>query len=424
MKNARSCLLWLALYFLLALAVAFAVERRVGRNGPALFGAAIAGFVAWLGVTHLTNFGRKAGELWLIRKGMAGEEPRDGERFAAIGPISPIGSSRLVSPLTRTPAVAYTYLISRALVGGQKWDGVALIPASIRCGAHSVRLLALPELDITSDRLTGEAVVRHGEEYIRQTEFPKETSKDDGTARKDHGPRVESPTLRGGFFFEKVVKPGDVVCAIGRYSVARGGLHEVRLESGEPGRMMFKRIRAIGGSLMNAVIMIALVAAALTALYAFVPLNVARPSWLEIRLEDLLDERVRQPIARADLFPMPLVEPATSLNMFEARGRIRTAAGEANVTAAKAERIDGGIRILLYDGEREVAVLTVSPVGELRGLKLLNEEIAPSAAFTFRQLGGEVVGRVSWMKSEIPAIHAIFRTTVKGKPQPKALRAC
>lgn len=414
MKTARSCLLWLALYLLLALAVAFAVERRIGRHGPAIFGAAIAGFVAWLGVTHLANFGRKAGELWLIRKGMGGEEPRDGELFAAIGPISPIGSTRLVSPLTRTPAVAYSYLIRRGLAGGQTWDGVALIPSSIRCGAHSVRLLSLPELDFSTERLSGEAVVRHGEEYIRQTEFPKETSKDDGTVRKDHGPRMESPMLRGAFFFERVVKPGDVVCAIGRYTVSRGGLHEVRLESGEPGPMMFKRVRAIGGSLMNAVIMIALVAAALTALYAFIPLNVARPSWLEIRLEDLLDERVRQPIFRADLFAIPRVEAGEALSAGEARGRVRTARGEASITRAAGAWRGREIEIFLFDGEKEVATLTVAPSGELNALKVMNDDISiPATNFTFRKLGeNEAVGRISWMKTDVPAIHAIFRTTL------------
>lgn len=414
MKTARSCLLWLALYAVLALAVAFAVERRIGRHGPALFGAAIAGFVAWLGVTHLANAGGKTSELLLIRKGMAGEEPRDGERFAAIGPISPIGSTRLVSPLTRSPAVAYSYVIARALAAGQKWDGVALIPSSIRCGAHSVRLLSLPELAVSNERLSGEAVVRHGEEYIRQTEFPKETSKDDGTFRKDHGPRVQSPMLRGALFFERVVKPGDVVCAIGRYSASRGGLHEVRLESGEPGRLMFKRVRAIGGSLMNAVIMIAIVAVALTALYAFIPLNAARPSWLEIRLEDLLDERVRQPIYGADILPIPRVEAGESLNAGEARGRIRTAGGEANITRAVGEWRDREVQIFLFDEEKEVAKLTVAPSGQLSGLKLMNHDISiPAANFTFRKLGeNEVVGRISWMKTDVPAIHAIFRSTV------------
>jgi hypothetical protein len=310
----------LAIYVLLAGAVAFAVERRIGRHGPVVFGCAIAGFIAWLGVTHLANCGRKAGELWLIRKGMSGDEPRDGQRFAAIGPISPLGGARIVSPLTRTPAVAYSYLIAAPFGRGQKWDGAALIPSSIRCGVHSIRLLALPVLDVQKNLPSGEAVVRHAEEYVRDSEFPKEISKDDGTVRQDRGPSGKPQSLKHSMFAEQVVKPGDVVCAIGEYSAARAGLLSVRLEKGEPRSMIFGRVRALGGSLMNGLVTIALVVAVLTALYASVPLNAKRPSWLEARLEDLLDERVRQPIGRADLLPpLPSREQPVSGSMESSR---------------------------------------------------------------------------------------------------------
>lgn len=407
MKTARGCLLWFAVYALLAFAVAYAVERRIGRHGPALFGCAIAAFVAWLGVTHLAKFGNKLGELLLIRKGINGDEPQEGKRFAAVGPINAIGGTRLVSPISHTPSVAYSYLIGGNFPGTMKWNGNALIPSAVRCGAHSIRILSRDALHYPTQRVSGEAATRHAEQYVRTTDFPAGWKKEDGTARVDEGPKGKTHSLKNWWMVEQVVRPGDVVCAIGTYSAARGGLTSVHLHKWEPALMMFARIRGLGGHLMNAAVMIALVLAALTVLYAFIPLNAPRPSWLEMRLEDLLDEHVRQPFFSSEMFSeVPRVESGELLAPGEARGKIRTASGEANVTNATAR----GRQVFLYDGDREVAVLTLNPSDQLQTLKLLNEEIATPATFTFRRTeGDEVVGRLSLMKADVPAVHAIFK---------------
>ncbi len=407
MKTARSCLLWFALYALLAFAVIYAVERRIGRQTPVFIACAIVAFVAWVGVSHLVKFGGKAGELLLIRKGMNGDEPQEGKPFAAIGPVNPIGGMRLVSPISQSPAVAYSYLIGGNFAGTIRWKGSAAVPSAIRCGANSIRILSSPALMSRGERLSGEAATRHAEEYVRATQFPIKIEKEDGTARSDEGPQGKKFSLKGWWLFEQVVRPGDVVCAIGTYSAARGGITSVRLLKWEPARVMLARFRDLGGHLMNAIVMIALVVAALTVLYAFIPLNAARPSWLEMRLEGLLDERVRQPVFQSEMFSeVPRVESGELLEPGEARGRIRTASGEANVTRATWQ----GRRVLLYDGPREIAVLTLNPSNELQTLKLLNEEVATPATFTFRRIApDEVVGRLSLRKADVPAAHAIFR---------------
>jgi hypothetical protein len=63
-----------------------------------------------------------------------------------------------------------------------------------------------------------------------------------------------------------------------------------------------------------------------------------------------------------------------------------------------------------------VAVLKVAPSGELRSVKLLKEEISsiPQSSFTFRESLNEAAGRLTWMKKDAPAVHAIFRTHVGG----------
>jgi hypothetical protein len=319
MKFARGCLLWFALYLVVAGALVVAVERRIGQRQPAVFAGAIGGFIAWLALSYLANSGRKLNELRLIWRSVHGVEPADGARFAAVGPITPSGGQRLVSPITHTPAVAYSYeIIVPAGEGVDKWQGVALIPSTIRCGVQSIRLLALPELDFRKDRPKSEAAMRNAAEYIRATEFQsaavdgrniKQSFKDlwsiytddDGAVRQDLGRPGQPPPLDRALFVEQVVRPNEPVCAFGRYSAARAALvvdpraplHSVRMIRGEPGALVASRVRSLIGNAVTATVMLALVVAALAGLYAVVPLDVERPSSLEIRVEKVLDEYVR-----------------------------------------------------------------------------------------------------------------------------------
>ena len=416
MKKSVGCFLWLAVYVATFVFLMVAVERRLGRH-PALFiGYVIVAGIAVLGISHLVKFVAKIGELWLIQKAMSGAEPQEGKRFAAIGPINPVGGTRLISPLTRTPAVAYSYIIHhRVSAHTQKWNGVGLVPCAIRSGVHSLRLLTFPEMGFTASPIAGDAVKRHAEEYVRSTEFPSQMSRDDGTVRNDLGPSGKPQSMKGFLFFEHVVKPGDVVCAIGTYSAARGALLLPRLEKAEPAQLFLSRASAVGSSLMNGVVTIAIVAAALTALYAFVPLNTRKPSWLEVRVEDLLDERVRLPIYRTEMFAgMPRIYPAETFSSAEARGRVRTPAGEATIDRAFVRGDD----VLLYEGEREVAVLTLNHVGDLVRVRVLGTEIPPPAGFTLKRFSeNEVVGQISFMKDDALAFHAIFKALRIPEPE-------
>jgi hypothetical protein len=120
MKALRGCLLWLALYALVSLALAVVIERRIGERGTALVAGLVAGSIATAALSHLFTLARSVWELRLIRRARDGAEPEDGRLFAAIGPI--------------TPEVS---------------EGV--LPGTIRCGVQSIRILLEPNVKIAHD---------------------------------------------------------------------------------------------------------------------------------------------------------------------------------------------------------------------------------------------------------------------------------
>ena len=431
MRVLRNCLIWLALYAILAIAITWAVERRIGVREPAIAAGVIGGFFAWLSLGYLAKVGSKFAELWLVWRGMNGAEPTDGARYAAIGPITPLGSA-LTSPITRTPAVAYSYTILSGT--HEKWEGLALVPSAIRTGAQSIKLLALPELDFKKERVSGEAALRNAADYIRTTKFKvpdaanvrtafqnfrEVYADDDGAVRQDIGRRVDVPALQGVFMIEQVLKPGEEVCAFGRYSAQRSALvvdpaaplHSVRIVKSAPSALIAGRAWSMVTNLIAAAIPLAIVAVALTALYTIVPLDVvAQPSWTEIRIENVLDERVRPRVAQyASVLPV-VMELGSGLNAGDARGRVKAANGEMPITRAFAEPADETVEVALFSGEKIVVILTIDRAGRLLATKLLSKNVqVPPSKFVSRVIGDELVGRVSWSDG---GLHAVFRVKI------------
>ena len=440
MKQLRGCLFRLALYALVAIALTMIIERRIGQRVPAVVAGLIAGVIATAALGHVGTIISKLRELMLIRAGLAGHDPRDGKRFAAIGTITPSGGTRLTSPLTHTPAISYNYWIVRP--GKRSWEGVAMVPSTIRCGLHSIRLLALPELiDLPKDQLSGTAVQR-AEDYVRITEFQpfnrdvKKIFDDlysayrdgDGTLRQDRGLRVKKPSLSDAVMAEQILRPNDTICAIGVYSSERGGLvadpaavrHSVTIEKAEPLKLILRRFRAIGGALMNAVLMLAIVAAALAVLYTIVPLDSverADISWLEIGIEDVVDDRLRTPLVNAGMPMFVQPEPGAWLDAGEARGRIRNGAKEATVTNAIAQWQQRQLAIQFLDGATPAGAITMSPAGELSSLRIFSDDVSQADRQAVRLVvqrisNTEMAGRLSWTRDGIPVCRVIFRVPI------------
>lgn len=171
---------------------------------------------------------------------MTGHPPADGEWTAVSGTIHSMNPLR--TPITSTTAVAYTYDVYRMERVGKSsnkvtyYEGKALAASSIASKQGTIRLLAVPTLDVPSATIE-EDDLRNLEQYVRQTTFetkntPKdqrstmeeESTDDDGVFRVDKRPTLSEVELETCDLEEKHIRQGEMVCAFGLYSSQRGGL--------------------------------------------------------------------------------------------------------------------------------------------------------------------------------------------------------
>jgi hypothetical protein len=439
----RTCLVWLALFGALAWGFAFVIERRMVDRQPAFFAGLFGALMVMLALGWLVEiFTKRLRSLTSVRRGINGEEPVDGEMYAACGPIEFAGLDTMVSPITRTPAVAYTYRIG-TWPDRRAWQGIGLAPSRIQCGNYPVRILALPHIELDETLCTGEDAKRNAEAWVKQTSFSGEPGRMFGDIRlpdtvlADGNGAVQwnvgqgnPDSLGKAMLHERVVGPGDVVCAIGRYSTARGGLV---VDSGARGWSVVLRkekpqnvAAAIFGSFGNVVkaaIALGIAAAGLLALQTFVPLGLVeierpdfRPSWLEVQVDDLIQAKLRGRIVQAGFFPEIEMQPGRALAVGEAHGRVKSAKGEAEIVHAELRQVEDTFDVIFYDAEaKAVGAVKISKRGELLRALVLGEEVdfrnVPLATYEFGDRRDEyaIPGRVSWYGKNVPSMHVRFR---------------
>ena len=394
----KACLIPLALYLLVAAVVWVVVYRRFPVVGPATLTAFIGGFILLLGLGYLYGIPGKIAESRMIRGALSGNRPRDGKKFAAIGRIVPNGAP-VISPFTKTTAVACKYEIQTVAGKGVAtlYTGFAMNPSSIQGRHGTVRLLAYPDLKVQSSTANSEEARRNAEQYVATAKFRDATAgnlrqslaemmalykDDDGTIRYDQrNAGAESTDLGYAQFLEWIVKPGEQVCVIGRYSEQRSGivfdpsnpLDQVRIEVGEPDAFAGRPMRSAIGYLIGGLFILTLCTVALAAFFANVPLEAAeqmnpalRVSWPEVRLERWIEAKIRTPMRAAGMLGSWSVSNDVSAG--EARGRVN----DVLVTHSEAER--AGERTVVRIGDDSI-VLTLDGKGGPVALRLNGSDI-------------------------------------------------
>ena len=174
---------------------------------------------------------------------------QDGRLEAVTGPMEPLGEP-LVSPLSRTPSVAYQYEITHVetittrtskgrSVESQEvtdYSGLGLTPAVIRSKRGEVCLQGVANLDSFWRKVEGGLGARHVHTYFQKTP-PVEADLGEAlavaqilTGYQNDAPVQRDWHLPGGgvegkrTFVERVVTAGETVTALGRYSAEAGGL--------------------------------------------------------------------------------------------------------------------------------------------------------------------------------------------------------
>jgi hypothetical protein len=299
----------------------------------------------------------------------------------------------------------------------------------------SVRLLALPAFDFPKVRHEGRSAERNAAAFCQETEFKelqgttmrqKQEAASivyrdgDGMVRRDLG-SGKPDNLQGAVMFEQVVEPGEEVCAIGTWSAAHGGLvvdpragrESIRLRKGRPSGAA-KFFFSTFGRLVRATLATGVVAFALLVLFTLIPLDAVEtrhpqfvPSWIEVRIESLIDREVHPRIAAAGMTPLP-ERGENGLEVGRATGRIRKGGEEVAVTRAVATSAEGGVRVEVFNGARPVGTLLVSSSGEWLGGELLGRPTHALGASqrAFRSLPthrGKIAGRLNFVEGDLAA---------------------
>jgi len=426
----KSCSVMLVAYAIAAIFVGHLIYRRFPQAGEVFFGGAIGGGLLWFGFTWLWGAWDDVVETLRLRKMMDGAPPVDDAQIAVAGKIEPI-SSPVASPFTGRPCAAVKYEVHNG--GTVLYDGFALAPSVIFTLKGQIGILAVPDLQVTPRDVPAAEAVPNFSEYVARTEFLEtaraaRTIKDDGSFRADTRMMHGDVPLDHATFTEWSLAPGDEVFATGHYSAECGGLvpdwavPTPVLRDAPRGFAAANFGRAIG-SVVVAAIFVAVAAAGLFALYVFVPLATSEEmspdrwrTWREVRLDRLLDRRVRAPMRRAGYLAADSV--AAELDDGTARGRVTTIGHDGAVSRATASHF-GDVTVIRIDDD--AVALTVDRYGHPLRLRFGNDDVAASTfdrdldlEFT-ESSQSDVTGRMTYFRDDAktPACHVTFHALVQ-----------
>jgi hypothetical protein len=288
----RSCIILLLVWAAATALVGVTYYRRVP-DETAIPVAFIGGVILWLGVLFAVGTVQRVREWRLIRDAFTGAPRGEGETVAVIGRLSATGSPE-ISPMTATQAVAYKYKITRPAGKNTQtlYEGFALAPSAIYSNNGIVKLFAFPDLKVKARVLKGAEIEGVMRDSIARTSFSRfgahftdimeglrrDLGNDQGRLHVDHS-FTEDTDIRGALFSEWVVKPGDNVCVIGRYSAARQAIvpdpHEplnlTSLTVGDESSFGRRALMSAFGSAFMSLILLGLVIAAYVYFVATVP---------------------------------------------------------------------------------------------------------------------------------------------------------
>ena len=324
---AKSCLRTLAVYVVLAVAVGLLVYHRLPQLSVAIWSGVIAGFFVWLTLAYIWAIPKQLRDWWRMR---SGAPFRDGKRVAVIGPVHQAGST-LYAPFSKTPCIAYQYKIVSLKGENPKddFEGFAMVPSYVTTEQGQVKILAYPELDFPEEPVRGAEAKANARELIETTNFlsvrvdgikaaAKELSQlladDDGTMRYDHRTDPVADSIDDCRMTEKVLRSGDTICALGRYSEERKALvpdpgapvYAATIRKGTPGSFRRGALRKAFGSVIGVGICGGLVTAAAVFFLLNIPMDASeqmnpnrRFLWEEVKLERWLEKNVRMPLVQS-----------------------------------------------------------------------------------------------------------------------------
>lgn len=242
----KGCLLWLLQLAVFTSLYYLALRGRV--VSPADWVGALGGGAA---LTLVIGAFRKA---WSARRGRAlldraltGAPYEDGQRIAAVGPILALGAP-VPAPFSGDPCVFCAWEVSHksSSKGGKStpldvkdFSGFIMTPCVVQAPTGNIRILGFPALEGFP-----EEAQRSNDDFLRARPFLESTSFEkvntfkafsevEALVADEHGHLRKVWRMAGDDFVlnhtvhtleEQIVKDGETVCALGRYSAEKKGL--------------------------------------------------------------------------------------------------------------------------------------------------------------------------------------------------------
>jgi hypothetical protein len=330
---ARSCLRILLVYALAGTAVGLVVYHRYPVVPAAIWSGVIAGFFLWLTLAYIWAIPAQLRDWMRMRPGTP---PRDGKRVAVIGTVHAMSSS-LHAPFSRTSCVAYQYKVVsfKGENPNTDYEGFALVPSYVSTEGGQVKIQAYPDLEVPEETVRGAEAKAAAREFLDSTTFlairkegvksaiaemKKLMADDDGAMRYDHRMDPVAESLDDCRLTEKVIRAGDSVCVLGRYSEEKRALvpdpdaimHGATIKKGEPSSFRRSALRKAFGSVIGVAVCGGAVAAAAIIFFLNVPMDAAeqmnpqrRFLWEEVKLERWIDRKIRMPLVEAGTITAP-----------------------------------------------------------------------------------------------------------------------
>lgn len=255
---ARGCLEFLIVWALATVGLYFLFQSRFTPPGP-LVGAIIGGFLIAASWGLLRNAWQARWQASLIRHSLAGDWPRDGAMYAAIGPAKCLLES-LETPFGQHECVLFSYELSRTETvryRGSKgtrterqrmvyMSGVAMVPWAVQTRVGDIGVIGFPIPDqYPEHRLSIQQHASRVQKFANETQFTEigkwEVGKmfshaklllsdGEGQLREDlkfaeADSILNQPNqLKSCDLIEQFIPVNDSVCVIGKYDRSKNGL--------------------------------------------------------------------------------------------------------------------------------------------------------------------------------------------------------
>jgi hypothetical protein len=188
--------------------------------------AIVTGFLVWLAILSMLDVRQARADLRMLN-----QPPRDGERLVASGTLDAIGP-QLEAPLSGDECAGYHCVVrcrARHTTESSSWwpyyEGYALTPSQLVTPSGSFKILAEPDKELFHEvpEVALPDALERARSYVSTTEFGTKEQTGPGGFRVDE-PIREAKDLDDARFYERTLKAGEPVLAVGVYSSTEIGI--------------------------------------------------------------------------------------------------------------------------------------------------------------------------------------------------------